>query len=244
MSKRHRSLPRFQKCHSRARAEPLGHAMGFSMEGLATYRSISDADYRSLLSTALIVFDTNALLNLYRYHPATRRALLSILEQLKDLLWIPHHAMQEFWSRRESVIEDQASELLETLAGISKRQADLEQLVRTWANRIGLSATRTAGLIKTLKAPISALTEQIQDIGADYPAESTLDTGDDPVIQHLESILTSAVGPPFAADDLRAARLDAYQRIDDRVPPGYRDSRKNENSIGDYLIWYPDASGG
>ncbi len=44
---------------------------------------------------ALFVFDTNVLLNLYRYQSGTRDELLNVLAQLSDRIWIPHHVALE-----------------------------------------------------------------------------------------------------------------------------------------------------
>src|SRR5438105_2793430 len=70
---------------------------GIFGHGLESYRTVTDAGYRSLLTSGLIVLDTNVLLNLYRYHQQTRRELLDVLAKVGDHLWIPHHVMVEFW---------------------------------------------------------------------------------------------------------------------------------------------------
>src|SRR5690349_1378861 len=51
------------------------------------------------------VFDTNALLNLYRYTADTRNDFLAVLKNLKDRLYLPHQIALEFHSNRLNVIK-------------------------------------------------------------------------------------------------------------------------------------------
>src|ERR1700685_3124664 len=79
---------------------------GIFDHGFASYRTVQDADYASLLTSGLVILDTNVLLNLYRYHERTRSELVGVLAQLGDRLWIPHHVMGEFWRRRSTLLQD------------------------------------------------------------------------------------------------------------------------------------------
>lgn len=42
------------------------------------------------------IFDTNALLNLYRYPESTRNDYLSVVNELNDRLYMPHQVGLEF----------------------------------------------------------------------------------------------------------------------------------------------------
>ena len=54
------------------------------------YRLPSDDELNDALQSALVVVDTNVLLNLYRYNESTRNDLLEVLRQLGNRLWVPH----------------------------------------------------------------------------------------------------------------------------------------------------------
>lgn len=45
---------------------------------------------QELWQKAVFVFDTNVLLNLYRYSAKTRDSLLAAFESFKDRVWIPY----------------------------------------------------------------------------------------------------------------------------------------------------------
>jgi hypothetical protein len=84
-------------------ARPVGppssstKAGGIFGGGLEAYRTVTDDDYHSLLTSGLVVLDTNALLNLYRYHAKTREDLIKVLARLESRLWVPYHVMNEFF---------------------------------------------------------------------------------------------------------------------------------------------------
>ena len=61
---------------------------------------------KSIWGDAILVFDTNVLLNLYRYSENSKNDLLKALEYYKDRLWIPFQIGWEYHNNRLSVIID------------------------------------------------------------------------------------------------------------------------------------------
>ena len=57
-----------------------------------------------LWESAVFVFDTNVLLNLYRYSAKTRNSLLAAFESFKDRIWIPYQVAYEYMNKRCEVI--------------------------------------------------------------------------------------------------------------------------------------------
>jgi hypothetical protein len=66
-------------------------------DGFEGYQVPSNDEAELALRSGLVVVDTNALLNLYRYTERTRDDLFRVLESLGTRLWIPHQVMLEFW---------------------------------------------------------------------------------------------------------------------------------------------------
>ena len=60
------------------------------------YYPLSEDERDSAWSEGLIIFDTSALLNLYRYPLAARDRLIAVLDHLKERLWLPHQAALEY----------------------------------------------------------------------------------------------------------------------------------------------------
>jgi hypothetical protein len=206
--------------------------------GFETYRTLTQEDYRSLLTSGLIVLDTNALLNLYRYHAKTRKDLIEILTQIKNRLWIPHQAMNEFWQGRSSVIGSHSREIEGIIDGLFRSRSDLERGIRTWANRVGLPPEESAEIVSTIESAVGDVTDKIREMSADDAFEHAEDTAKDPVITALSSILQGSVGDPLTADELRKVKREAVQRIADKRPPGWKDANKRDNPEGDYIIWF------
>lgn len=206
--------------------------------GFETYRTVTQEDYHYLLTSGLIVFDTNALLNLYRYHAKTREDLIAILAHIKNRLWVPYQAMYEFWQGRSSVIGSNAREMEGIIDGLFRNRSDLERGIRTWANRVGLPPEETTEFVSTIESAVGDVANKMREMSADDTFEHAEDTDKDPVITALSSILEGNVGDPLTVDELRKARKEAAQRIADKRPPGWKDAHKRDNPEGDYLIWF------
>ena len=71
------------------------------------YYAPSQDEFEVLWANAIFVFDTNVLLNLYRYQSDTRDALLGLIEQLNDRVWIPYQVGLEYQRNRLAVIAEQ-----------------------------------------------------------------------------------------------------------------------------------------
>ncbi|HTJ72797.1 MAG TPA: PIN-like domain-containing protein [Actinospica sp.] len=206
--------------------------------GLAAYRTVSEEEYRRLFMNGMITLDANALLNLYRYHPATRGDLLNLLKQLKARVWIAHHAMREFFDSRTGVIDSQSKELENTIAKLRKSEAEFQTSINTWANRAGLPEQQLAELTGITGSAVEKVIAKLGELGADEAFKDADDTAEDPVIAELASILETSVGPPLPETELLAAKEVARERIASKVPPGWKDANKPVNREGDYLVWY------
>ena len=67
----------------------------------------SETDIKEVWNDSLIVFDTCALLNLYRYTEKTRDDFVNLLESNKERLWIPYQVAMEFLQNKNEVIKSQ-----------------------------------------------------------------------------------------------------------------------------------------
>jgi PIN like domain len=206
--------------------------------GFDTYRTVTNEDYLSLLTSGLIVLDANALLNLYRYHTKTREDLIDILNRLKGRLWVPHQAMFEFWQGRASVIASHSRETEAIIDGLLTSRSELEGGIRKWANRVGLPLEKNREITNVIESAVDHVINNIREMGEESAFEDAEDTAKDPVITALSSILEGSVGSPLPPDELRKVKKEAVQRIADKKPPGWKDAGKKDNPDGDYIIWY------
>lgn len=80
-------------------------------EAFPAYRATSTSELKTLWSKATFSFDANVLLDLYKSEPETNEQFFSVLEKLKDRLWLSHQAVLEFYDNRAGVISHARKEL-------------------------------------------------------------------------------------------------------------------------------------
>lgn len=206
------------------------------------YRTVTEDEYQVVLTSGLIVLDTSTLLDLYRYHAKTREDLIQVLVRLRGRVWVPNHAMYEFFENRLGVIDNHAKELNKAIADLNGYSTALDRAIRAWVNRVSLPLDQRQELFEHDLSPILArlngLVSRIRQISDDQAFEHASDTARDPVIAVLNEILTDGAGAPLSAEELQSAKEKARKRIENKVPPGWKDADKKENQEGDYLIWY------
>ncbi|EKE27035.1 MAG: hypothetical protein ACD_4C00082G0002, partial [uncultured bacterium (gcode 4)] len=62
---------------------------------------------KGLWKNAIFVFDTNILLNLYRYSNETSEQFLKTIEKLGNRAWLPHQVALEFHRNRLIVLSEE-----------------------------------------------------------------------------------------------------------------------------------------
>ncbi|WP_327073829.1 PIN domain-containing protein [Kitasatospora purpeofusca] len=202
------------------------------------YRTPVNADYASVLTKGLVAFDANVLLNLYRYTQNARSDLLRALEALDSSLFVPHQVLVEFWRNRETTLRESGSTGAKAVEEMNGHLTAATQTLRTWANRVALEETKFEGLKDQLAGTFEQVRQKIDGIGEGEWKDITHDTSTDPVVVKLEAIFSGRVGPALDAEDYEAALKEGMRRVENKVPPGYMD-RKKEGSgpAGDYLVW-------
>ncbi|MCD2198058.1 PIN domain-containing protein [Actinomycetospora endophytica] len=181
-----------------------------------------------LWSDAVVVLDTNSLLNLYRYPDGPRESLFNALGAIKERLWIPHQVAKEFHRNRASVIRSQES--------VSSQVDQALRNVGEAANK-ELKPLRRNGLV--------AITPLLEDIEKAVTAARDavghqvymVKPQKDSVLERVADLYEGRVGEPFSEEHRKEATEEAVERYEAEVPPGYKDTKKSENSYGDYFVW-------
>ena len=187
------------------------------------YLEYTDEEKSELWENATFVFDTNVLLNLYRYSKDTRDALLNSMEQLKDRIWIPHQIAYEFMRNREETIYDTANRY-ERLRGSSEKF---------------LKECMTELRLKQDDKEFSNLAKYIQKWISKKEAMKTeiIDSKNDIILQNLLELFSGRVGKPYDSNQLSKIEKEGKERYDKKIPPGYKDQKKDSNMYGDLILW-------
>jgi len=188
----------------------------------------TNMDKRKLWDDAVFVFDTNVILNLYRYSAKTRNSLLEAFENLKDRIWIPYQVAYEYMNKRCEVIyetvqrydqfareiETFTSKAVETLRLTSgdEESSELKRYLHKW-----LDTNKDSNLLV---------------VSAD----------EDEILNKILLIFENRVGNKIDEVELNQIKAEGKTRYAQSIPPGYKDDKKknssdDNNAYGDLIIW-------
>jgi PIN like domain len=225
----------------RAQAESSGSGFRTIFDGFEGYQVPSNDEADLALRSGVVVVDTNALLNLYRYTERTRDDLFRVLESLGTRLWVPHQVMLEFWRNRLSAIGNPGTAAAQAKELLGRSQRSAVDAITQWSKQVALDDDRRVELHERIGALFASLVEVIDD-GAPGQVDALTGTGNDPILARLSQILEGKVGAPIDDASWQEAVTEGRRRADELEPPGYldadkADSRLPEGPAGDYLVW-------
>jgi len=195
----------------------------------------TQAEYERIWASGQIVLDTNVLLNLYRYNDEPRKSLLGALEAARDKLWMPRQVGSEFFARRPDIIRNIHAPYNDIIQDIDRIRSEVEKKFDA-GKRLGLTSEREylLALEKALRPISDGLT---RDRDAHLGGHS-VSFASDGLLKIMEDLYENRVGPPYSDEQLVAHYAEAQHRIDNKVPPGYKDAQKpSPDKYGDYLVW-------
>ena len=187
------------------------------------YIELSKQEKENLWESATFVFDTNVLLNLYRYTSKTRDSLFQAIAELKDRIWMPHHVAEEFMKDRYSVFFECCS----AYSDIKKKK---DEFLDFCTSKLRLNETDPQ--IIELKKKID---EWISNLEKQDPRVH--DFSHDDILEKILSIFDGKTGEGFNNEDILSIEKIGKDRYAKKIPPGYLDHQKAENTYGDLIIW-------
>lgn len=187
------------------------------------YIELSGQEKNDLWNTATFVFDTNVFLNLYRYSNKTRNQLLESFKWLKTRIWMPYQVASEFCKDRYSVI-DEANKRFDTI------ENEAGKLIDSWKKELRLDSNDT---------DIEELSKYLKQWIANKRDNNylTFSATDDEVFSSLLTLFDGKVGVPFNVEEKLDIEQEGKNRYENKIPPGYKDSKKTDNRFGDLFIW-------
>lgn len=195
------------------------------------YHKFTKEEFEQLWNNCLFVFDTNTLLNMYRYSRETVDAYIKVLEEIKskNQLWLPYQVGLEFHENRINVIFEYEKSYDEILSIINRTKEDIQQKYKNHPfldlGSIGEEMSKgLAGVITTIK--------QKKD---DHPKWIEKDE----VLEKLNKIFEGNTGNNFDLARMIKIKEEGKERYDKKIPPGFKDVQKpEEKKYGDLILWY------
>ncbi|WP_374368599.1 PIN-like domain-containing protein [Dongia sp.] len=190
------------------------------------------SEVAKLWDTAIFVPDANVLLHCLRHTTAVRDELLRLFEIIGDALWIPYQVGLEFQRNRLDVefgaLDAYDALLKDQEANVDKARDRLRQL----------RAHPTIDVQKELAALDMFLADfkgRIEMAREAHPSAKI-----DSVLEKLTQILARRIGDKWPTERLVALKKEGEDRYSKKVPPGYKDQKKDAgeyDKYGDLLIW-------
>lgn len=180
---------------------------------------------------ALIVMDTNVVLDLYKYHANTTDEYLTALAKFSPQLWLPYQIALEFHRNRPTV-------RAASTKAHKDRIASLKSIQTTIQNSEHKSRLESSAIEKDLVArageAIKAREDQLKRIIAETHVNSV-----DTLLERITSLFEGRVGDAPTAEQKTALEKVGSSRFDAEIPPGYEDRKKKPpgQEYGDYILW-------
>ncbi|MBB6342042.1 hypothetical protein HNP49_002210 [Pseudomonas fluvialis] len=212
------------------------------------FYSLENEDFKHLWKNAFFVFDTNVLLNFYRYQESTTKQLIKVIEQLKERVWIPYHVALEYQRNRLKVIANQNAKFSEVRKVIEKGTSTLKGELDNLNLKKRHSTIEPESFINDLNSAKEKFLEELDRLEENHFSV----INEDQIRIQLDSLLKGRIGPkPEDQNAIKHLEREAEERFKNKVPPGYMDDNK-ENSeepifsygnltyqrkYSDYIVW-------
>lgn len=184
---------------------------------------------QELWEKAIFVFDTNVLLNLYRYSAKTRNSLLEAFESFKERVWIPYQVAFEYMRRRCEVIYESVQRYDQYKKDIGVFLDKTKETLRLTSNDDEISEL-SRYLYKWLD---SNKDKNLLVLNAD----------NDEILDKILDIFDGRVGDILSDEEMNQIKNEGQERYKKSIPPGYKDEKKKQkqeedsNEYGDLIIW-------
>lgn len=209
------------------------------------YYDPTDAEIRALWDDALIVLDTNVLLNLYRVPKKARDEIMNLLQSQRERLWIPYQVAVEFQRNRLKALKDEYDKAKSLATTINKAHVAFRQAIQSVQFSERGSSAEVDPLMKKISDGVIELSKLADGLAESYVSPKEVD----PVAEFLTTLLDGRVGSrPESQVELDALYQDASEMYSIGTGPGHLDQAKAgdkyvadglvyDRQYGDYVLW-------
>ena len=188
--------------------------------------------YEEIKDDCYVIFDTNVLLNIYRWKKITLDELFETLEHLyeNDILKFSLQVIEEFSKNRPGIIaksiEDIDNEInsFSSPRHINKLSPVLEEHPKI--DKINEIRSKYMDSQSEYRKELKELKEEVKKLYIH-----------DPFIDRIKKFSKGNVIKIYDEKYINAAEKEGQKRYQNNIPPGYEDKGKKVNKFGDYFIW-------
>jgi PIN like domain len=211
------------------------------------YYQLSIEQTEEMFKKCIFVFDTNVLLNMYRYPSSAKEDLLKILKDLssQNRVWLPFQVGLEFQENRLTVISEQKVKFGEVRKVISNIQTELKEQLDKLNLKKRHSSINPDELFEKISTAFGDYTEKLNHF-----EENQVDIFEkDEIRSEIDELFKGKIGEPFSKKELEDIFIDGKIRFQQKRPPGYADEAEKKGTyhfykdlqikreFGDLIYW-------
>jgi hypothetical protein len=190
------------------------------------YYTPKKEEFAIMWKNGLFVFDTNVLLDLYRYSENTVNSLLEVMESVNERIWLPYQVSKEYHKNLNTVISDQVKKYESSI----KTLIDFKKQIDEKRSHPFLSEELTTE-IENFCEKLS----KVLDIKMKTVKHLILNN---PIKEKVADLTEGKIGSQFSQEDLDKIYADGEIRYKKKVPPGFGDLTKPiPDRYGDLIFW-------
>lgn len=188
----------------------------------------------------LFIFDTNILLQLYKFTDNEAEEFLNILHELSSKIWLPHQVGLEFYKNNDKIRKEA---FIHKEFGFEKEKINQYiQYIKNFSNQLKNSE------IESLSVQLEDLLQKFEE-KLDNKYSNFKDNNCDDLLGKIENIFENKVGEPFSQDELNEIYKRGEVRYEYKIPPGFQDLSKKDgkfyffqgneyqSKFGDLILW-------
>lgn len=196
-------------------------------------QQMTEDDLKKLWQEAIFIFDTNMLLNVYRYSQEARERYFEILTRLKEQIWIPYQVAYEYQEGRAGVIQQQLNAYDDVSKILRDSLQSLKKALKAYDRKH--SFINPKNLIENIAKAVEEADTTVKKAKKNHP---DFLKQYDLYREKLEQLFLGKVGPQYSREKLDELYKKAAFRLEIKMPPGSEDSEKKDyKKYGDTIIW-------
>ncbi len=195
-------------------------------EKFLEYTKLNEEDLSLMCEKSIVVFDSSILLQLYNISEETVNTFFSILDKIKDRIWLPYHVCEEYYCAKYKKI-------IETYQSRDSVLSDIEKIERNCNDCLLKTPFYQKEEIESFNNKLIELKKEFKKISKKVDLNYKCDTIENKIID----VFGNQIGDKISEDRYKQLEADGKIRYDSKIPPGYMDDSKENNKYGDYIIW-------
>lgn len=197
----------------------------------------TEKEFNELWEKCIFVFDTNTLLNLYRYPEKTRELFLNILQKIEGRIWIPYQVAFEYHKNLNDELYKQDTGYNSFQELINNSITDLIGKIENKSKEIRHSNITIEKIISIMNEAKEFATKELDSQKGEHPDLEKLK-------ENLDSIIGDEVGRPYNQEELDQIYIAGEERYANQIPPGFKDVSDKKGKTSFYNgITYKDEYG-